>query len=184
MLLLKNSFLEKNWNLACRIILSIYTFYVIFKQIWAWHRSRPSYLKVNLSNWRLAIVSHHFWPRSIHYSSLTWLKLHFDTCQCTACRHNYIEVPLMAVSVNFRMNISSEKFDQGFYFTKFLVGGTCFRSFGDDFWSPSGTESDGGGARVEDRVIWGEKLEKNCPLRPKVPLYSKIRAKFGVLSIE
>ena len=35
----------KNWNLACRVILSIYTFYVIFKQIWAWHRSRPSYLK-------------------------------------------------------------------------------------------------------------------------------------------
>ena len=42
--LLKNGFLEKNWNLACRVILSIYTFYVIFKQIWACHRSRPSYL--------------------------------------------------------------------------------------------------------------------------------------------
>ena len=41
----------KNWNLACRVILSIHTFYVIFKQIWAWHRSRPSYLKfLNLKN--------------------------------------------------------------------------------------------------------------------------------------
>ena len=41
----KNGFLETNWNLACRVILSIYTLYVIFKQIWAWHCSRPSYLK-------------------------------------------------------------------------------------------------------------------------------------------
>ena len=39
----------KNWNLACRVILSIYTFYVIFKQIWAWHCSRPSYL----NNWKV-----------------------------------------------------------------------------------------------------------------------------------
>ena len=35
----------KNWNLACRVVLSIYTFYAIFKQIWAWHRSSPSHLK-------------------------------------------------------------------------------------------------------------------------------------------
>ena len=45
----KTAFWKKNWNLACRVILSIYTFYVIFKQIWAWHRSRPSYLNHDLN---------------------------------------------------------------------------------------------------------------------------------------
>ena len=39
----------KNWNLACRVVLSIYTFYIIFKQIWAWHHSWPtSHLKANI----------------------------------------------------------------------------------------------------------------------------------------
>ena len=45
----------KNWNLACRVILSIYTFNVIFKQIWAWHDSWPSYLKYLLTSRLLSL---------------------------------------------------------------------------------------------------------------------------------
>ena len=37
----KNDFSENNvFNLACRIILSVFLFYIIFKQIWAWHRNQ------------------------------------------------------------------------------------------------------------------------------------------------
>ena len=51
-------------------------------------------------------------------------------------------------------------------------------AFGDDFWSPSGTESDGG-THIGDRVRW-EGTWKNCSLRPKKTPYSKI-SNFGVL---
>ena len=67
---------------------------------------------------------------------------------------------------------------QGF-FTEFLVGELAF---GDDFWSPSGMESDEGGltsGMESDEGVLG----KNCLLRPKNAPHSKIRANFGVLSI-
>ena len=58
----------KNWNLACRVILSIYTFYVIFKQIWAWHRSRPSYLKEKMESYEKKVT---FLYLKGHWTSIT-----------------------------------------------------------------------------------------------------------------
>ena len=77
--------------------------------------------------------------------------------------------------------LASSNRDCRVFFTKFLVGwggllsGTIFRSL-------SGTKSDGRDSRrgrSQMRGIW-----KNCPSRPKMPPYSRIRANFGVLSIK
>ena len=66
------------------------------------------------------------------------------------------------------------------FFTKFLVGGLAF---GDDFQSPSWTESDRG-----DLALWTESDEGGLGnivhWSQKCPPYSKIRAHFGVLSIK
>ena len=64
-------------------------------------------------------------------------------------------------------------------------GGLAFR---DNFWSPSGTESDRGtGIRgwthVGDGVRWGD-LEKLSAEAKNTPFSSKMKANFGVLSIK
>ena len=65
---------------------------------------------------------------------------------------------------------------QGF-FTKFFMGGLAF---GDDFWSLSGTESDGGLASGTESDEGLDKLSADAKNSP----YSKIRANFHVLSIK
>ena len=70
-----------------------------------------------------------------------------------------------------------------------------FRCFSQTFWwgggdlllgtifGPRQEQSQmGGGTCVGGGIRWG--TLKDCPLRPKMPPYSKIRANFGVLSIK
>ena len=66
------------------------------------------------------------------------------------------------------------------FFTKFLMGEGL--AFGDNFWSPLGTESDGGDSH-QGRSQMREDLEKLSAESKNDP-YSKIRANFGVLSIK
>ena len=65
-------------------------------------------------------------------------------------------------------------------FTKFLVGGGGKLAFGDNFQSLSGMESDGYGGLASGTESDGGGGEIGKKLSP----YSKIRANFGVLSIE
>ena len=51
----KTALWKKNWNLVCRVILSIYTFYVIFKQIWAWHRTVADQATLNAMHYTLSL---------------------------------------------------------------------------------------------------------------------------------
>ena len=68
------------------------------------------------------------------------------------------------------------------FFHKIFGGGPCFRG---GFSVPPAV-GDGvrwGRIRVGDEVRWGGTW-KNCPLRPKMAPYIKIRTNFGVLSIK
>ena len=81
--LLKKRLFGKNWNLACWVILSIFTFYVIFKQIWAWHHSRPSYLNAKRAGGGRICPPQHFLlylSRLLFFRAETSIFFFFKPC--------------------------------------------------------------------------------------------------------
>ena len=109
------------------------------------------------------------WPKHV------FLHRHSHTADHSDCKQNTTGIGRwrwIHDHISWRPYFTS--WTQGFY-TIFLVGEGEL-AFGDDFWSPPGTESDGGGSRIGDGVRWRGKLSaaaKNAPT-----------AKFGVLNIK